>query len=376
MPAIEKSRPQLEWVGAAPWHSKRAALLIPQYNEASNCDFEARLHYFRRIAEDIGGEIDVILIDDGSTDDSLVKIQRFSDKYDCNFFVAAVRPNANKVGALHLAVQQISHDFVILSDFDTDITGYSEIIAALGPLKHDPGSMGFYFRMLPHEGDGHVFTFQQLEYATLRTLYKFYRRDGSVPVMPGTGACYKRAELLAIYRQHSGLRSGEDREATTIGLKLGFKTSYRKDILTLTRPPLTLKALIKQRVRWNLGYLETCQKEKRYYRRQVKHLSRIGIIFLLDLLSVLFMVTLPVAILVFGIISLKAMGIFLAIIYLAIVLVNCCAILSSPEEFTEIRRGIVLPMLFFPIQKMVVGNLSWLKAIDIFKKKQRRQVTV
>jgi cellulose synthase/poly-beta-1,6-N-acetylglucosamine synthase-like glycosyltransferase len=358
----------LNWIGPAPYSDNKTALLIPQYNESSNCNIEARLMYFKGVAEMFRDEMDIIIIDDGSTDDSLEKISSFLDRHQDAFYVASVLPNSNKVGALCLTARSISHEFVILSDFDTDITGYNEVIKTYEQLREDNTAMGCYFRMIPFEGKGPIFNFQQIEYATLRALYKFYKKEGSVPVMPGAGACYKRQELLTIYDEHSGLRSGEDREATMIGLKLGYKTHYKEDVLCLTRPPLTYKMLVKQRVRWNLGYLETYHKERKYYAEQVRQLRRIGIIFLSDLAAVIFMITLPFVMLLIGLFNIYSLLIFLAALYVIGLVICISALLMSPKEFVEIGNKLIPSILAYPVLKLLVGHYSWWKAIRVFFK--------
>lgn len=368
---LSDSTARLNWIYASPKAGRKTALLIPQYNENSNCDFNERLLYFKSVAANYSDEIDVILIDDGSTDDSLEIMKKFQEAHDYPFYLASVTPNCNKVGALFLTILSISHEFVVLSDFDTDIDGYNNIMLQLDILRKEEDSMGCYFRMLPFEGAGPVFAFQQLEYAILRSLYRFYAKEGSVPVMPGAGACYKRAELLAIYREHSGLRSGEDREATMIGLKLGYRTYYQEEVLTLTRPPLSFKTLSKQRVRWNLGYLETFYKEKKYYGEQIKRFTRIGIIFLTDILIVSFMLLLPLILLLLGIMNVYILLYFLLGIFIGGILFCLYAIAVCPKEFIELRGKVLFPILMFLPFKLVVGHITWVKALLVFLKKAK-----
>jgi cellulose synthase/poly-beta-1,6-N-acetylglucosamine synthase-like glycosyltransferase len=160
---------------------------------------------------------------------------------------------------------EISHEFVILSDFDTDLVGLKEVIDEICNHQNDVYRMGYYFRMIPFEGSGAIFLFQQLEYCFARVFYKFHNHEKSVPVMPGAGSCFKREILNSIFEVHSGLRNGEDRESTLIGIRLGYSVSYLETVLALTRPPLTYKKLVSQRIRWNLGYLETLLFERKYY---------------------------------------------------------------------------------------------------------------
>ncbi|MEO5681241.1 MAG: glycosyltransferase family 2 protein [Chitinophagaceae bacterium] len=361
---IEKQLIKLGWMAGKPAGNNKIALVVPQYNEYSKPNFEDRLHYFRHVSTEYHGRMDVIIIDDGSTDGSLRKLKSFLGEYPGAFFLAAVRPNADKVGAIFITIRSIKHEFIVLSDFDTDIKGMDTCISSIGELRNESNLMGCYFRMLPFEGRGLVFRFQQAEYSLLRSLYKFYKKDGSVGVMPGAGACYKRTHLLAIYEQHSGLRNGEDREATLIGLKLGYKTIYQEQVLTLTRPPLTFQTLINQRVRWNLGYLETVYKEQSAYFYELSKMSRLGIIFIMDILTVSFILLLPfLSLFIFIILGIKALFYFLGAIYLLRMFWCVRQLLIAPLEFKEIRRIVLPSVLMYPVQKMLVAYFSWTWAL-------------
>lgn len=352
-----------DWISPTPETQNKIALLVPQFNEDSNCNLEKRLEYFKSIAETYKGYMDVIIIDDGSTDNSLDKIKLFLNQNPNAFFVASVNPNGQKVGALFSVSKVISHDFVILTDFDTDIVGFHEVFKVINQMESN--IMGCYFKMMPFEGTGFVFNWQKLEYSLARSLYFLHRKELSVPVMPGAGSCFRRDVLNTIYSDHSGLRNGEDREATVIGLKLGYKVIYVDSVLTLTRPPLTLKKLIKQRVRWNLGYIETLAKENGYYNAQMLKLNIIGIRLILDFVTILFIVFLPLTLFIIAITNINLFLSTSLIIYLFGFLSCLSVILLSSKELSEYKKKIIL-ILSFPLIKIVVDSVAWTKAILSF----------
>ncbi|MBC9913410.1 glycosyltransferase [Chitinophaga varians] len=368
--SVRKHR-HFSWVGSrSPHGGKKVALLIPQYNEGSNPNFTRRLAYFQELWDQHHAIVDVILIDDGSTDESLQKMQLFASGQALPLYVASVFPNANKVGALYTTILSLSHEFIILSDFDTDIMGLEKLLDVLSVLDKDSSLMGGYFRMLPFEGRGAAFRFQQLEYALLRTLYKFHQKDQSVPVMPGAGCCYRRDVLISIYRRHSGLRNGEDREATLLGLKMGYGAQYMNDIQTLTRPPLSFKALVKQRVRWYLGYLETLYKERTYYYEQVRKRTPMGIRTVLDILTVGLILSTGPLLLITGLLHpLVALGI-IAGIYLSYTLGTLYLMITSPRETGKISLQILSAILLFPLMKISLEYLAWIRAFIVFRKKR------
>ena len=360
---------RLQWIGALP-ENERIALLIPQYNECSGLNFEARLRYFKQLAAEHKDRVDVILIDDGSTDNSLAVMSDFLARNPESFYLASVFPNGNKVGALYLISQAISSEFIILSDFDTDIAGLDKLLCADNYIGTEPDVMGCYFRMLPFQGNGYLFLFQQVEYALQRCLYRFHKKEGSVRVMPGAGSCYKRDVLLSIYSEHSGLRSGEDREATSIGMKLGYRVFYMDNVVALTRPPLTRKALIRQRIRWNLGYLETFEKERLFYSRIIKKANTIGLITLGDIVTVLLILLQPLIWLGIGLINIYILLFLLGSVYVAHVLWCFILLSTQPRESVEFNDRKILAVMGYPAVKAYIEYFAWFNAVLVFLKKR------
>lgn len=365
----------LTWIGRPASSGKRVALLIPQYNERTHCDIRERLFYYDSMARKYQDWLDLILIDDGSSDGSLTAIQQFIEEEESLLCLAAVFPNARKVGALFATALNISHEWVITSDFDTDLDGLENLDRYL-PLMRDPSVMGGYFRMLPFEGYGSIFLFQQLEYTFLRGLYQWHRKDRSARVMPGAGSCYKREILVQLFKDHSGLRNGEDRETTILGIKQGYRTHYLPKVQALTRPPLTYRALLRQRARWNLGYLETFGKERHWYWRQISSLTRTGILTLFDILFVVTLLVSPVLILVMScfhwILGLSTLA--------GAVVAGICwpmtGLWGARTEYREIRPQLAKASLLFPFIKLSMEWLAWTRAIILFQQRGRKRMRV
>jgi cellulose synthase/poly-beta-1,6-N-acetylglucosamine synthase-like glycosyltransferase len=358
----------LEWINGAPSSEKKVALLIPQYNEASNTEFRKRLCYFKQLSEHYSNEMDVIIIDDGSTDNSLQQIEAFINCYPNAFFVASVYPNAEKVGALFLTILNIDHEFVILSDFDTDLVGLHHLFNNPDVLNKDPLLMGCYFRMVPHEGKGSVFLLQQLEYSFARAYYRFHKRESSVPVMPGAGSCYKREVLLQVYYRHSGLRNGEDRETTLIGLGMGYKSVYKVDVGALTRPPISFRALIVQRRRWYLGYIETFAKERKYYMSQISRFNRLGLRTLQDVIGVILLLLIPLELIVLFLFNYQVLLYAIGGSYLLSVTYYLSLLLIAPVEVGEIKRSKLIFVLLYPIFWLIVAYWAWLSAFRVYNR--------
>lgn len=365
---MKKRNVKLNWMNMPPPGGRKIALLIPQYNESRNSNFLDRMRYFMALAKKYENFLDVIIIDDGSGDDSLDRMVDFININRPSFYLVSVWPNAQKVGALHAAAAVIDHKYVILSDFDTDLKYLRNLEVTLKQLDEDPQMIGCYFKMIPFEGKGKCFLFQQMEYSFARMYYKFHGSEQSVPVMPGAGSCFKRERLLKVYRKHSGFRNGEDREATIIGLNMGYKTLYAKNVLALTRPPLTFKALVVQRKRWYLGYIETFFKERKFYQSMMAKGKRIGLRTLQDGIGILLLLLMPLELGLLAAINEKITAWVVPAIYLISVVYYFTLFLSHKDERTEIKWKDTWNIALYPLFWLSISFMAWWKAVLAFRR--------
>lgn len=360
----------IEWINNLTDQHKKFSVLVPQYNEARNNGFIKRLDHFRKMAELHRSWLDIVLVDDGSDDYNLEMINNYLEKYPAAFSVASVTPNSRKVGALFLATAEVSHEYIILTDFDTDLANIDSMLLHYQVMAGDPSVIGWYFRMLPYDGKGFVYKMQELEYAFARMYYRFHRADHSVPVMPGAGCCFRRKTLLDIYHQHSGLMNGEDREATMIGIKMGYKVLYKNDVLALTRTPQDFMTLLRQRKRWYLGYLETFVKEKNFYLDQLKKGKWVGIRVLLDITGITLLLLMPLIMLVMAVASPISL-VYLLLLYPLSLVYYISLLLMNKTESREIPVTDKLLVLMYPLFWVVLSYLAWVRAMKALAAKKK-----
>lgn len=356
---------KIRWIQKTNLSTKRTAVLIPQYNELSCGNFVKRLRYFNELAEAYDKILDVIIIDDGSTDNSLQIIEKFIEDNSVSFDVAAVTPNSNKIGALFLTILNINYDYILFSDFDTDLVNLEFLLETLIKLDRNPIMMGCYFRMIPVDGVSIITRYQKFEYAVARTWYKYISAEKTVGVMPGAGCLYKHRILKRILENHSGLRNGEDRETTILGLKLGYKVFYQKRILAMTRTPDTIQKLISQRVRWNLGYLETLNKEKGFYFRQSASFTRIGARSLFDIFNNILLFIISLLIVLLATLSFKACVLAILFFYLSKLFWIYFFLQKDNTEIEENNLDYMV-WVMYPLFKAIVEFLAWFRAMYKF----------
>ncbi|MCG7561437.1 glycosyltransferase family 2 protein [Pseudoalteromonas sp. McH1-42] len=348
---------QLTWL-APRVTTQTTAILVPFYNEAGNkTHFAERLAYFDGLAAR-HPELDIILIDDGSTD------QPFSANTEqlTHLSLSRVTPNGQKIGALYTVIQALSHQYIIFTDFDTELQGLDNLPDIHNKLATDATAMGCYFSMRPTAGNTPAVQFQMLEYALERASYQFSKNEGSVPIMPGAGCLYKRPVIEDLLSRHSGLRSGEDRETCLLGLELGYTVFYAPQIEALTQPPQTFAALLHQRRRWSQGFVEVALHKAAFYRNQMAEKTVLGLRHRIDMISVSIFLLMPLILLMAFLIS-STVGMALVLAWTALGFVETFWLYSkASDEFRTIPHH-KLKLCLIPFARVLLEVPTWWRVI-------------
>lgn len=234
-------------------------VVIPAYNEGpmveKSIDSVARAEYPR-------GRLQVIVIDDGSRDDTWTYIQRAVQRYPD--LVAAVRfpQNRGKRAALAEGFRRARGKVVVTIDSDSVIER-GTLLAMAGPFR-DPrigavaGRVAVFNRyaaLLPRML--HVrFT---LSFDFLRRAQSTY---GTVYCCPGALAAYRTSAVHQIlerweHQRFLGVQCtyGEDRALTNFILACGYDSVYQKTAVVHTVVPETYGKLCKMYLRWDRSYI-------------------------------------------------------------------------------------------------------------------------
>ena len=207
---------------------------------------------------DYTGPLEVIVIDDGSKDDTRAVVDRVAEA-DPRVSVFS-QPNAGKSEALRRGVELAEYDALVFLDADTQFQ--PDTLGALVAPLADPqvGAVSGHARV------GNLRSFiarcQALEYICGFNLdRRAYDTLNCITVAPGAISAISRGAL----QEAGGFRSHTLAEDTDLTLSLhrcGYQIRYVAEAIAWTEAPETLRALAKQRFRWCFGTMQCLWKHR------------------------------------------------------------------------------------------------------------------
>lgn len=245
------------------------AVIIPEYNEAN---LEERLDVFNELGKQLDGHATVVVVDDASTNGNRERLARYVAEKKPAFQPYFMETNGRKVGAIKSAVKSLPEnvDTVVLTDIDSRLITTPENLELIrNDLQTSNKLVGGTLRLKVANPKGLLGVLQNLEYEVGRIMTRFLHPEGKSFCVSGASAVYKRDALEKLLEQHSGRHNGDDKELTALAMKNGGQLRYWDSSEVETTVPSTLKALFKQRSRWDMGQLETYVKEFPFYVKQI-----------------------------------------------------------------------------------------------------------
>lgn len=305
--------------------------------------FDSQLEYLSELAN----QYNVILVDDASTDGSWERILELSPRLNPKLHLMRMERNGKKVQAIRRAVGTSDADYVLMTDFDSRISNPEAIPLALQKFEENPRLAALSLKLVP-EGTTFFSKFQDVEYAISRGIFaRYLNGQGSLRCVPGAAGIWDRKVFLKVLKEHSGRHNGDDLESTAIALRRGYDAEYAGDVVVTTIVPQTPAALFAQRRRWELGSLETYDKERSFFSGQVRNLtSRLGHITILDWYAWMTTIMLPVLIINWVINPIVAS----AYVLFELSLVSVLSYVAR-DELKNKRELILVP--FFPFYRVL-----------------------
>ncbi len=246
---------QLERKAGASESFPMISIVVPAYNE------ELTIGSCIRSLLDLDyGCYEVVVVDDGSTDSTLVVAQRFS-----GLGVRVIHQgNGGKAKALNSGIAAVRGDIVVTVDADTRLhRGSLKRIADRFSANRRLGAIAGNVKVA--YGSGLLNVLQAAEYIVgINLVRKAQSTLGSVMVVPGPIAALRRAaaEDVGFFSDDT---FAEDFDITMKILRAGYEVEYEDRAIAYTDAPKSLEDLMKQRRRWYRGMIQVLDKYREMY---------------------------------------------------------------------------------------------------------------
>lgn len=245
------------------------SVLIPAFNEALVIEGS-----IRRVLASRDVAVEVIVIDDGSTDGTSAVVRAAFDG-DPRVRLLMLE-NGGKARALNHGLLLVSGDVIIALDADTQFE--NDTIAKLARWFAD-GSVGAVAGNAKVGNRVNLVTrWQAVEYVTAQNLERrALSRFDAIMVVPGAVGAWRRAALDQVGGYPTDTLA-EDQDLTIAIQRHGWRIAYDVDAVAWTEAPETFRALAKQRFRWAFGTLQCLWKHSAILReRRPAGLAFVGI---------------------------------------------------------------------------------------------------
>ncbi|MBY6140492.1 glycosyltransferase [Leisingera daeponensis] len=231
----------------------KVAVVIPAHNEA------------KVIAQSIESvrasgykNLEVIVVDDGSTDDTLIEVLKFGHKSEVHLIS---QPNQGKWSALNRAILSTDAEFVVCIDADTQIC--KDAITYLVRHFADSKTGAVAGKIIAGNRVNLLTRLQAFEYATSQNVErKAFDLINGILVVPGAIGAW-RVEALKKAGLFSEETLTEDADLTIQVNRAGYKIVFEPKAKAFTEVPEKLGQLMKQRLRWSFGMFQSAWKHKR-----------------------------------------------------------------------------------------------------------------
>jgi cellulose synthase/poly-beta-1,6-N-acetylglucosamine synthase-like glycosyltransferase len=231
-------------------------ILVPAYNEGAVIQGS-----IRSLLELDYPRFEILVIDDGSKDDTYVKASVYEGDHGRAVVRVITKPNGGKARALNTGIAAATSAFVLCMDGDSAL--HPQTLRRAIRHMRDPhiGAVAGSVKVVNRTNL--LSSLQALEYIEglnmVRAAQGFFRL---VNIIPGPIGLFRKSALNEV-GGYDHDTFAEDCDLTLKLLLIGWKIQYEPGSIAYTEAPEKLLDLLKQRYRWTRGILQAISKHKR-----------------------------------------------------------------------------------------------------------------
>ncbi len=243
----------------APDCAPSMTVVIPAYNEgvmvAHAIDSVASAYYDP-------ARLEIIVIDDGSTDDTWLHIQRAAARHGDRIRTVRLRENSGKRAALAAGFRLATGEILVTVDSDSVIDPHA-LLALAGPFSSPrvgavAGKVQVYNRAA-----GIIPRMLHVRFTLAFDFLRAYQSTfGTVYCSPGALSAYRASAVMRVLdawlQQRflgADVTTGEDRALTNDVMRLGYDSLYQRDAVVFTLVPTGYFKLCRMFLRWDRSYI-------------------------------------------------------------------------------------------------------------------------
>jgi len=239
------------------------SVIIPAYNEEKGIG-ETILSVLKSNYKNLK---EIIVVNDGSTDNTKEIVREIAKKYPKVKLIN--KKNTGKADSINYILKKIKTDLVAVIDADSYIQ--KNALRNMVAYFDNPKIGSVTGRILVRNNKKLLERLQAIEYAMIIFTRKLLEFIEGIWVTPGALSVY-RTEPLKQVGGFDPKNMTEDVEITWKLLKAGYRIKVAVNAITYTSVPDTKKEWWKQRIRWDIGGIQTLLS----YKKQIFKKSPLG----------------------------------------------------------------------------------------------------
>jgi poly-beta-1,6-N-acetyl-D-glucosamine synthase len=224
------------------------SIVMAGHNEGKNHAGKTLRRTILGLKEQTRKDFQIVVVDDGSTDDMSEVGQRLREEGLIDVFLTSGR-RGGKVAAINLGLTQCTGEIVMNVDIDTSFDR-DAIERMLEPFADpDVGAVSGNIAVRNHDASI-VSRFQTIQYLISISLgRRVTDLLGTLFIVSGAFGAFRRRAIDQVGSFDMG--PGEDADITIKLRQAGWKVRFQPHAWALTDVPETAMALFRQRLRWN-----------------------------------------------------------------------------------------------------------------------------